>query len=83
MTAQKIAASQTATQRKHTGRLARHFKLSVLAGLSAGTKEKRLQAVSANAPFWICSKARGSPFWLQIHCRDIDTLVTLMLLAVG
>ncbi|DBB11107.1 hypothetical protein WJX82_008515 [Trebouxia sp. C0006] len=43
-TAQKIAASQTATQRKHTGRLARHFKLSVLAGLSAGTKEKRLQA---------------------------------------
>lgn len=43
-TASKIAASQTATQRKQTGRLARHLKLSVLAGLTAAGKEKRQQA---------------------------------------
>ena len=45
MTAQKLAASQTATQRKNTGRLARHFKLSVLASMTASGKEKRQQAV--------------------------------------
>ncbi len=63
MTAQKIAASQTATQRKHTGRLARHFKLSVLAGLSAGSKEKRLQAVSANALHPGLQRGQRQPVW--------------------
>lgn len=44
VTAQKLAASQTATQRKNAGRLARHFKLSVLASMTASGKEKRQQA---------------------------------------
>ena len=45
-TAQKIAASQTAVQRKETGRLTRHLKLSLLGSLTAAGKEKRAQAVS-------------------------------------
>ena len=48
-TAQRIAASQTAVQRKQTSRLARHLKLSVLAGLTASGQEKRQQAVSHTA----------------------------------
>lgn len=74
MTAQKIAASQTATQRKHTGRLARHFKLSVLAGLSAGTREKRLQAVSAVA---LHPGFEAWPEAASLGCKS--TVLTLML----
>ena len=48
-TAQKIAANQTAVQRKQTGQLTKHFKLSLLGGLSAAGKKKREQSVSRSA----------------------------------
>ena len=77
-TAQRIAASQTAVQRKHTSRLARHLKLSVLAGLTASGQEKRQQAVSQHMltllPPYLCMRHGSAtmatfPLIMQRACR--------------
>lgn len=77
MTAQKIANSQTATQRKHTGRLARHFKLSVLAGLTAGSKEKALQADKqlADSAHWCREYAKINAIALRKILEQHDKMM--------
>ncbi|KAL3142045.1 hypothetical protein ABBQ32_004677 [Trebouxia sp. C0010 RCD-2024] len=76
-TAQRITASQTAVQRKQTSRLARHLKLSILAGLTASGKEKRQQADNqlADAAHWCREYAKINAIALRKILEQHDRML--------